>query len=83
MPPNKSLERIVYCFICEKYLIWTAFSIPQGQIRLLFDTVKVFMKPVQQKGQQLLGVLLLVAGELGGKTSNLCLRGKFKKKKKN
>lgn len=43
------------------YLIWTALRIPQGKIRLLLDTVQVFMEPVQQKGQQLLRVLLLVA----------------------
>lgn len=43
------------------YLIWTALCIPQGKIRLLLDTVQIFMEPVQQKGQQLLGVLLLVA----------------------
>lgn len=59
--------------MCEQYLVWTALGVPQGQIRLLLDTVQVFMEPVQQKGQQLLGVLLLVAGELWGKTSNLCL----------
>lgn len=61
--------------MCEQYLVWTALGVPQGKIRFLLDTVQVFMKPVQQKGQQLLGVLLLVAGELRGKTSNLRLGG--------
>lgn len=46
--------------MCVLYLIWTALCIPQGQIRLLFDTIQIFMEPVQQEGQQLLGVLLLV-----------------------
>lgn len=57
----------------ELYLVWTALSVPQGQVGLLLDAVQVFMKPIQQEGQQLLGVLLLVARELGGKTSHLRL----------
>lgn len=63
--------------MCEQYLVWTALRVPQGQIRLLLDTVQVFVKPIQQESQQLLGVLLLVAGKLRGKASNLCLEGKY------
>lgn len=59
--------------LCKLYLVWTALGIPQGQVRFLLHPVQVFMKAVQQKGQQLLGVLLLVAGELRGKAANLCL----------
>lgn len=59
--------------MCKLYLVWTALGVPQGQIRLLLHPVQVFMKAVQQEGQQLLGVLLLVAGELRRKASNLCL----------
>lgn len=65
----------------ERYLVWTALGVPQGEVRLLLDAVQVFVKPVQQKGQQLLGVLLLVAGELGGKTSDLRL-GRERERKK-
>lgn len=60
------------------YLIWTTLCIPQGKIWLLLDPVQIFMESVQQEGQKLLGVLLLVARKLGGKTSNLRLKIKTK-----
>lgn len=75
----KSFATILSRSMRERYLVWTALGVPQGKVRLLLDAVQVFVKPVQQKGQQLLGVLLLVAGELGGKTSDLRL-GREKKK---
>lgn len=46
--------------MCVLYLIWTALCVPKGQVRLLLDTVQILMEPVQQEGQQLLRVLLLV-----------------------
>lgn len=36
------------------------------------------MEPIQQEGQQLLRVLLLVAGELGGEATDLRLKTKHK-----
>lgn len=61
-------------FIHSSYLIRTALGVSQGKIRLLLHTVQIFMEPIQQEGQQLLGVLLLVARELRGETPNLCLK---------
>lgn len=58
------------------HLIRTALGVSQGKIRLLLHTVQIFMEPIQQEGQQLLRVLLLVARELGGETPNLCLEKK-------
>lgn len=60
-------------FVRRSYLIRTALSVSQGKIRLLLHTVQIFMEPIQQEGQQLLGVLLLVARELRSETPNLCL----------
>lgn len=60
----------------RSYLIRTALSVSQGKIRLLLHTVQIFMEPIQQKGQQLLGVLLLVARELRSETPHLCLKTK-------
>lgn len=47
--------------VCRSYLIRTALRVSQGKIRLLFHAVQIFMKSIQQEGQQLLGILLLVA----------------------
>ena len=41
-------------------------TVLQLHVGLLVDTVQVFMKAIQQEGQQLLGVLLLEAVEPGG-----------------
>lgn len=60
----------------RSYLIRTALGISQGKIRLLLHAVQIFMEPIQQEGQQLLGVLLLVARELRRETPNLCLKTK-------
>lgn len=62
----------------EKRHRWSHFigpstSVLQLDIRFLSDAVQVFVKPVQEKGQQLMGVLLLVAGELGRKAAHLGL----------
>lgn len=64
----------------RSHLIRTALGVSQGKIRLLLHTVQVFMEPIQQEGQQLLRVLLLVARELRSETPNLCLEKNKKKK---
>lgn len=64
----------------RSHLIRTALGVSQGKIRLLLHTVQIFMEPIQQEGQQLLRVLLLVARELGSETPNLCLEKKQKTK---
>lgn len=46
------------------YLIRPAIGIPQLDVLLVLDTVEVLMEAVQQEGQELLGVVLLVAQEL-------------------
>lgn len=48
-------------FVSRSYLIGTSLRVSQGKIRLLFHAVQIFVEPIQQEGQQLLGVLLLVA----------------------
>lgn len=61
MPQNVQFQDQYVIYRYALYLVWTALGIPQGQIRLLFDPVQIFMEPVEQEGQQLLRVLLLVA----------------------
>lgn len=72
----ETLSLVFVSFMRRSYLIRTALGVSQGKIRLLLHTVQIFMEPIQQEGQQLLGVLLLVARELRGKTPDLCLKTK-------
>lgn len=58
---------------CWSHFIRPSVSVLQLDIGLLSDAVQIFMKPVQEKGQQLMGVLLLVARELGCKAAYLGL----------
>lgn len=60
----------------RSYLIRTTLGVSQGKIRLLLHTVQIFVEPIQQEGQQLLGVLLLVTRELRSESPNLCLKTK-------
>lgn len=48
-------------FLSGSCLIGSALRVSQGKIRLLLHAVQIFVEAVQQEGQQLLGVLLLVA----------------------
>lgn len=80
---NWAVEFCVFeSLVCRSYLIRTALRISQGKIRLLFHAVQIFMKSIQQEGQKLLGILLLVAWELRSETPNLCLGGKKTNKHK-
>ena len=54
------------CVCVCVHLVGPALCVSQGKVRLLLDTVQVLVEPVQQEGQQLLGVLLLEAVEPGG-----------------
>lgn len=46
----------------------------QLQVGLLLHAIQVFVQPVQQEGEQLLGVLLLVARKLRGEAAHLGLQ---------
>lgn len=52
-------------------MVGSSITVFQFHIRLLVHTVQVFVKPVQQEGEELLGILLLKAVE---SWSVLCYR---------
>lgn len=47
--------------LCSNLVVWPSITVLELYIRLLMHTIQVFMKPIQQEGQKLLGVLLLEA----------------------
>lgn len=55
------------------HLVRASFGVPQFDVLFVLDPVQVFVQPVQQEGEQLLTVVLLVAQELGGKVAHLGL----------
>lgn len=55
------------------HLVLTPISVPQLDVLFVFDSVQVFVQPVQQEGQQLLTVVLLVAQKLRRKVAHLRL----------
>lgn len=54
-------------------LVWPAPSVPQLDVLLVLDAVQVLVEPVQQEGQKLLAVMLLVAQELRRKVAHFGL----------
>lgn len=54
-------------------LVRSAVSVLQLDVGLLPDAVQVLVEAVEEKGQQLVRVLLLVARELGGEAAHLGL----------
>lgn len=57
------------------HLVRSSISIPQLDVLFVLDSVEVLVQAVQQEGQQLLAVVLLVAQELRGKVAHLGLQG--------
>ena len=55
------------------HLVRPAVGVLQRDVGLLPDAVKVLVETVQEEGQQLVGVLLLVPRELGGEPAHLRL----------
>lgn len=55
-------------------LVGSAVGVLQLDVGLLPDAVQVLVKPVEQEGQQLVRVLLLVARELRRKPAHLSLK---------
>lgn len=55
------------------HLVLTPIGVPQLDVLFVFDSVQVFVQPVQQEGQQLLTVVLLVAQKLRSKVAHLRL----------
>lgn len=55
-------------------LVGSAFSVLQLNVGLLPDAVQVLVKTVEQEGQQLVRVLLLVARELRRESPHLSLK---------
>lgn len=43
---------------------------PYLDVGLVLDPIQVLMKPIQQEAHQLLTIMLLVAGKLGGELSD-------------
>lgn len=55
------------------HLIGPSISILELDVGLLPDAVQVLVKAIEEEGQKLMGVLLLVARELRGKAAHLGL----------
>lgn len=55
------------------HLVLSPVGVPQLDVLFVFDSVQVFVQPVQQEGQQLLTVVLLVAQKLRRKVAHLRL----------
>ncbi len=72
---------IIASHLLRSHLIRSAVSVLELDVGLLPDAVQVLVKAVEEKGQQLMRVLLLVARELWGEAAHLGLEdGKHMKK---
>lgn len=69
----KPITRRAGVGLCSAHLVLTPIGVPQLDVLFVFDSVQVFVQPVQQEGQQLLTVVLLVAQKLRRKVAHLRL----------
>ena len=58
----------------EAHLVRSSVGVTQLDVLFVFDSVQVFVQSVQQEGQQLLTVMLLVTQELRCKVTHLRLQ---------
>lgn len=61
-------------YLIYGYLVGPAVGVFQLNVRLLPDAVQIFVKSVQQEGQQLVRVLLLITRKLRSKPTHLSLQ---------
>lgn len=73
---------LTHCnFFLLIHLIRPAICVLELDVGFLPDAVQILMKAIQEKGQELMRILLLVARKLGCKTADLGLEVKKKGKK--
>lgn len=60
--------------VCVPHLVGSAVGVFQLNVGLLPDAVQVFVESVQQEGQQLMRVLLLIARKLRRESTHLSLK---------
>lgn len=73
---------LTHCnFFLLIHLIRPAIRVLELDVGFLPDAVQILMKAIQEKGQELMRILLLVARKLGCKTANLGLEVKKKREK--
>lgn len=72
---KSGLRKQFWANVLRGHLVWSSISIPQLDVLFVLDSVEVLVQAVQQEGQQLLAVVLLVAQELRGKVAHLGLQG--------
>lgn len=58
----------------SQYLVRSAVCVLELNVLFVLDAVQVLVQAVQQEGQELLGVVLLVTQKLGRKMAHLSLR---------
>lgn len=68
------LQRAQSLSCLSEHLVRSPVSVPQLDVLLVLDAVQVLVQAVQQEGEQLLAVVLLVAEKLRRKVSHLCLQ---------
>lgn len=59
--------------VSSQDLVWSTVCILELNVLFVLDAVQVLVQAVQQEGQKLLGVVLLVTQELGRKMAHLSL----------